>query len=102
MQEACAEVSGFGTLYDKLQQKTSISGKAESKILFPVRAMSRVYRGKYCHLLKQELPQEYAQIQSSLYKHDWVVYAKQPFGGPEQVVEYLGRYTHNLSRSAGK
>ena len=28
---------------------------------------------------------------------DWVVYAKQPFGGPEQVLAYLGRYTHRVA-----
>jgi hypothetical protein len=73
--------------------------KPKSKILFPVRAMSKVFRGKYCHLLKEQLPYEYALLQSTLYKHNWVVYAKQPFGGPEQVIEYLGRYTHKIAIS---
>jgi len=35
----------------------------------------------------------------SLYRTDWVVYAKEPFAGPEQVVEYLGRYTHKAAIS---
>jgi len=61
--------------------------------------MSRVYRGKYCHLLKEQLPEDYKQIQKELYKNQWVVYAKQPFGGPEQVIEYLGRYTHKIAIS---
>jgi hypothetical protein len=73
--------------------------KSQSKILFPVRAMSSVFRGKYCHLLKDKMPEEYKQIQNQLYKHPWVVYAKQPFGGPEQVIEYLGRYTHKIAIS---
>lgn len=73
--------------------------KSKSKILFPVRAMSRVFRGKYCHLLKEQAPDEYKKLQSALYKHDWVVYAKQPFGGPKQVIEYLGRYTHKIAIS---
>lgn len=30
-------------------------------------------------------------------RHDWVVYAKQPLGGPAQVLEYLGRYTHRVT-----
>jgi hypothetical protein len=34
-----------------------------------------------------------------LLAHDWVVYAKQPLGGPEQVLEYLGRYTHRVAIS---
>lgn len=73
--------------------------KTSSKILFPVRAMSKVYRGKFCHLLREKLLDEYKQIQKELYKNDWVVYAKQPFGGPEQVIEYLGRYTHKIAIS---
>jgi hypothetical protein len=73
--------------------------KTESKILFPVRAMSKVFRGKYCHLLKEQVPDEYRKLQAALYKHDWVVYAKQPFGGPTQVIEYLGRYTHKIAIS---
>jgi hypothetical protein len=73
--------------------------KTESKILFPVRAMSSVFRGKYCHLLKEQVPDEYKKLQAALYKHNWVVYAKQPFGGPEQVIEYLGRYTHKIALS---
>ena len=36
---------------------------------------------------------------NALYKHNWVVYAKQPFTGPESVVEYLGRYTHKIAIS---
>jgi hypothetical protein len=35
----------------------------------------------------------------SLYAKPWVVYAKRPFGGPKQVVEYLGRYTHKIAIS---
>lgn len=74
--------------------------KAKSKILFPVRAMGKkMFRGKYCHLLKEQLPDEYANIKAQLYKQKWVVYAKQPFGGPEQVIEYLGRYTHKIAIS---
>jgi hypothetical protein len=34
-----------------------------------------------------------------LYGKDWVIYAKRPFGGPKQVIEYLGRYTHKVAIS---
>jgi hypothetical protein len=34
-----------------------------------------------------------------LFRHEWVVYAKRPFAGPEQVIEYLGRYTHKIAIS---
>ena len=40
-----------------------------------------------------------ALLINNLYQKDWVVYAKQPFGGPEQVIEYLGRYTHKVAIS---
>ena len=36
---------------------------------------------------------------NDLFKSSWVVYAKRPFGGPKQVVEYLGRYTHKIAIS---
>jgi hypothetical protein len=39
------------------------------------------------------------QRQKQLYKHDWVVYAKTPMGGPAQVLEYLSRYTHRTAIS---
>ena len=35
----------------------------------------------------------------ALYAHDWVVYAKEPLGGPEAVLDYLGRYTHRVAIS---
>jgi hypothetical protein len=38
-------------------------------------------------------------LKRALYAHDWVVYAKQPLGGPAQVLEYLGRYTHRVAIS---
>jgi hypothetical protein len=36
---------------------------------------------------------------NQLYKKDWVIYAKAPFGGPQTVIEYLGRYTHKVAIS---
>jgi hypothetical protein len=40
----------------------------------------------------------YKVWKNDLYDKKWVIYAKRPFGEPQQVIEYLGRYTHNLSR----
>lgn len=74
------------------------TGKA-SKILFPVKAISKVFRGKFVALLRKELPQLPYRFYPKLYKHKWVVYAKRPFGGPKQVIEYLGRYTHKIAIS---
>jgi hypothetical protein len=41
----------------------------------------------------------WSDLKALLYVHDWVVYAKQPLGGPAQVLEYLGRYTHRVAIS---
>lgn len=73
--------------------------KSSSKILFPVKAMSKVFRGKYVAALKKEIPDVSSQLINQLYQHKWVVYAKQPFGGPKQVIEYLGRYSHKIAIS---
>jgi hypothetical protein len=77
------------------QVKSSATGKA---YLFPVENLSRVFRGKFMAALQRHIPQEKPFIRE-LYKTDWVVYAKEPFAGPEQVVEYLGRYTHKVAIS---
>ena len=39
------------------------------------------------------------ELLNQLYKKDWVVFAKRPFGGPQSVIEYLGRYTHKIAIS---
>ena len=79
--------------------------------LFPVKALSGVYRGKFMDALDAarkagSLHHDVAQRDASwrnlvadLRRHDWVVYAKQPLGGPAQVLEYLGRYTHRVAIS---
>jgi hypothetical protein len=78
----------------------------------PVRVLSRLFRGKLLAGLralhaagKLKLPallQEatsFAAWLSPLYQKDWVVYAKPPFGGAEQVLKYLARYTHRVALS---
>jgi len=88
---------------------------ARSRFLFPVKAMSKVFRGKLLERLealykRQALRLEgrcvelgdrakFAEFKDHLYNKKWVVYAKQPFGGPEQVFSYLGRYTHRVGLS---
>lgn len=76
--------------------------------LFPVKALSRVFRGKFVAALQARWaaggwpmlgPAEWRRLKTALFAHDWVVYAKQPLGGPEQVLEYLGRYTHRVAIS---
>lgn len=75
--------------------------------LFPIRALSKVFRGKFItglDGLRQQghLPDfldasAWQRLKQGLYTHDWVVYAKQPLGGPQAVLEYLGRYTHRVA-----
>ena len=79
--------------------------------LFPVPALSKVFRGKFLAALSRAHHQgdierdpqgddkAWRERQRQLYKHDWVVYAKTPLGGPAQVLEYLSRYTHRTAIS---
>jgi hypothetical protein len=83
--------------------------------LFPVRALSRVFRGKYLTALQGAYAQGRLQFAGStaplvdartfqrfltpLWQQPWVVYAKPPFASAQQVISYLGRYTHRVARS---
>ncbi len=87
--------------------------EGKKNFFLPVRVVSRLFRGKFLSLLKQRYqrgelkfygeatylaqPQQFSSLISQLYYQDWVVYAKKPFGGPEQVLSYLGRYTHRVA-----
>jgi len=77
--------------------------KARRNFLFPVKALSVVFRGKFLDLLKQagekgriETTSERVQ---AFREKNWVVYAKRPFGSPQTVLDYLGRYTHRVALS---
>ena len=85
--------------------------KRSPTFLFPVHALSAVFRGKFLHALRRasqggELPLDPANTDSArltrlkeLTRHDWVVYAKTPLAGPEVVLDYLSRYTHRVAVS---
>jgi len=80
---------------------------SKRRFLFPVKVLSKLFRGKFLCFLKQahdreELPfpgEEFTRCVSRLYRKKWVVYAKPPFNGPETVLKYLGRYTHRIAIS---
>ena len=91
------------------------SGPAAASSL-PVKVLSRVFRGKFVAGLKTAFqtrhtrsstdsllplaePRRFASWLRTLFRHDWVVYAKRPFGGPEHVLRYLGAYTHRVAIS---
>lgn len=81
----------------------------------PVRVLSRLFRGKFLALLHRAFqrgqlsfhgqlvdlaaPAVFHQFAEAQRDKDWVVYAKPPFGGPEQVLKYLARYTHRVAIS---
>ena len=81
----------------------------------PVKALSRVFRGKFCAGLKRLYrrkqlrcsgpaaalahPKQFRQLLRRVHRQDWVVYAKPAFDGPTQVLKYLGRYTHRVAIS---
>jgi len=77
--------------------------RSEGKYLFPVKAMSAVFRGKFVALFREFMQAkglEFSEdLRQAIYRKDWVVYAKRPFGGASQVIEYLGRYTHKIALS---
>jgi len=80
--------------------------RGRPRFLFPVRALSRVFRAKYLEGLRRAAAEEVivpvdkvARIADHLRRAPWVVYAKQPFAGPEGVIAYLGRYTHRIAIS---
>jgi Putative transposase/Transposase zinc-binding domain len=89
--------------------------RSQKGFFLPLRVLSRVFRGKFVAGLKQAFqsgqlqfhgqlaplaqPKTFAAWLRPLFRKDWVVYAKPPFGGPEYVLQYLGRYTHRVAIS---
>jgi hypothetical protein len=87
-------VPGGGTDKDGKWNNIRTGGK----FLFPIKAMSKVFRAKYVALLRKAglLSPEFIE---PLFSNPWVVFAKRPFAHPSHVVEYLGRYTHKIAIS---
>jgi hypothetical protein len=89
--------------------------RARRGFLFPVKALSIVFRAKFLAALGTALaggrltlsgsaaalaePCAQRALLAALRRQPWVVYAKRPFAGPQQVLEYLGRYTHRIAIS---
>ncbi len=81
------------------QNGTWKPARNKGKYLFPVKAMSKVFRARFVAALRKELQPQKRNFYESLFKQNWVVYCKRPFLGPSQVAEYLGRYTHKIAIS---
>jgi predicted Zn-ribbon and HTH transcriptional regulator len=83
--------------------------------LLPLGVLSKLFRGRFLAGLQRARdagdlvfagstarladPMRWAALRDSLYRQGWNVYAKPPFGGPEQVLRYLGAYTHRVAIS---
>ena len=86
-----------------------IKPKRSERFLFPVHALSKVFRGKFLQALQQACADgtlardpastalARAQRLQALRRHEWVVYAKTPLAGPAAVLDYLSRYTHRTA-----
>jgi predicted RNA-binding Zn-ribbon protein involved in translation (DUF1610 family) len=84
---------------------------APGEFLFPVRVLAALFRGKVLDGLARArrdgklrlAPEDEGRVAArrtdALHRASWIVYAKRPFGGPEQVYRYLGRYTHRVAIS---
>jgi hypothetical protein len=88
---------------------------SRQSFFLPIKVLSRVFRGKFVNALNVAFredkikfygrltplaePRAFASWLRLLFRHDWVVYSKRPFGGPEHVLRYLGAYTHRVAIS---
>ena len=72
------------------------------KHLFPVKAMSVVFRAKMLALLRNKKVPIKQEVCQQLFSKNWVIYAKQSFLKPIHVINYLGRYTHRIAISDGR
>jgi hypothetical protein len=81
---------------------------ARPNFLFPVAVMRKLFRGKLlaaldrAHKAGKLVAEDWGTIKRTLHRKTWVVFAKRPFGGPEQVFQYLGRYTHRVAISSSR
>ena len=89
--------------------------KSMKKFFIPVKVLSRKFRGKFLYYVnklylknKLKFPSNisdlssrdvFSQFKDSLYKKEWIVYSKPPFGSAEHVLQYLSRYTHRVAIS---
>jgi rubredoxin len=89
--------------------------RSRDNYFLPKKVLQKVFRGKFVDALERAFqngqlifqgdlkllaqPNIFAAWLRPLYRQDWVVYLKRPFGGPEYVLQYLGRYTHRVALS---
>lgn len=77
---------------------------SNEKFLFRVQSLAKEFKKQYlgmvsARLTQLQLPEQSDELVHLAREQIWIVYAKKPFAGPEQVLEYLGRYTHKIAIS---
>jgi len=83
-----------------LNNKKWKSAKGKDKYLFPVKALSKVFRARFMEEIRKHITIDHSlSTTKALFSKNWVVYCKRPFFGAQQVIEYLGRYTHKIAIS---
>jgi hypothetical protein len=103
-------VTGGGLSADRTQW---VAGRA--RYFLPVRVVGKLFRGKFLAALRADYaagllsttgsaealsdPANFQRLIDALYRQPWIVYAQPPFGGPEHVFRYLGRYSHRVAIS---
>lgn len=77
------------------------SSRNRGRFLFDVKQLSSVFRARLVENLRTSYRagELKTRVPNTLFENKWVVYAKTPFGGPKQVINYLGRYTHRTAIS---
>lgn len=106
-------VPGGGMSDDRQRWINVKKSRNRKRFLFPVKVMSRVFRGKFIQSLKSAFNDgrlnfhgklsrlrnvsAFESLLNQAVSNDWVVYCKRPFGGPKQVLKYLARYTHRVA-----
>ncbi len=99
---------GGALSFDKAKWRST-----ENNYLFPVKALSRVFRGKFMDYLKRSFEEKklifpgsikplgtkhgFKQLTNTLWSKKWVMYAKPPLKDAEQVLKYIGRYGHRIA-----
>ena len=71
------------------------------KYLFDVKSLSEAFQYRFVKIVRKGIKNQTinGKAPKGLYDNEWVVFAKQPFGGPKEVISYLGRYTHRTAIS---
>lgn len=78
--------------------------KSNDKFLFRIESLASEFKKQYLTMIESRLdtlvvPENGTELLKKAWEKTWISYAKQPFAGPEQVLNYLGRYTHRIAIS---